>query len=688
MTFALAAQPVELSLEHKRLLWAAAIVVGATLPHWQMLSPWIPVLLCVSVAWRLAVTFYGWPTLSRIVRLPLSVSAFLAVLFQYRTLNGIEAGSALLVVMVALKVLESRSRRDQLVLIMICYFLMFAGLLADRGPLTAAYTVVLVWLATVALIQIGRRGPLLPYRATGLFSGRLLLHAIPIMVVLFVLFPRLPGPLWGIPGSTSSGATGLNDTMSPGDITNLALSDEVAFRVEFDGRPPRAGDLYWRGPSLAGFNGRTWSMEQGTRRGERVAATIEYRGEPTSYRVTLEPNGRNWAFALDMPREWSGDASLRMGSDYQLGTFFGAPRPRRLDYRVSSHVDYRAREPLNEGERRMFRALPQGSNPRARELAKSWLADGATGTAIVDRAMDYLRSQPFAYTLTPPALGAQPVDEFLFETREGFCEHYSSALTFLLRAAGLPARVVMGYQGGELNTLGGYYIVRQTDAHAWTEVWLEDEGWIRVDGVAAVAPERVALGFDGLRSGGATEAAAALRARWSRPIALLLDAVNTRWQAWIVGYGPQLQRSLLESLGFTNLRRSQRSAVLLGLAVVTTMTLLIALRAYLSWRQRQRAQVDAAALCFAAFVRALTRLDVPARAPTEGPRSYAERAAGVLPHAAARIHAVVDLYLRARYEPDADGGALAALAAAVAAFRGAGISRAHAAALDSRVVKN
>jgi protein-glutamine gamma-glutamyltransferase len=674
MTFALATQVPELSLESKRLLWTTAIVVGTSLPHWPSLSPWIPALLLAAIAWRLGVAFFDWPPASRFVRLPLSLIAFLSVLFQYRTLNGVEAGSALLVVMIAMKVLESRSQRDQLVLIMICYFLMFAGLLADRGPLTAAYTVVLVWLTTVAMIQIGRRGELLPYRATGLFSGRLLLHAMPVMVALFILFPRLPGPLWAIPGSTSSGATGLNDTMSPGDITNLALSDEVAFRVEFEGRPPRAGYLYWRGPSLADFDGRTWSISQGMYRGERVAATIEYRGEPTSYHVTLEPNGRNWAFALDMPREWSGDTSLRMGSDYQLGTFFGGPRPRHLDYRVTSHVDYRAREPLTEGQRNAFRALPEGSNPRARALAESWLADSPSGATIVDRAMQYLRSQPFAYTLTPPALGAQPVDEFLFETREGFCEHYASALTFLLRAAGLPARVVLGYQGGELNALGGYYIIRQTDAHAWTEVWLEDEGWIRVDGVAAVAPERVAFGSDGFGSGGVTAAAAALRARWSRPIALLWDAVNTRWQSWIVGYGPELQRSLLESLGFTSLRRAQRSAVLLGLAVVATLTLLIGLSAYLSWRRRQRSGIDAAALCFARFVRQLRRLDVPARAPTEGPRAYAERAAVSLPHAAAPIRAVADLYLRARYEPDADGAALAALVAAVAAFRGAGFS--------------
>jgi transglutaminase-like putative cysteine protease len=457
--------------------------------------------------------------------------------------------------------------------------------------------------------------------------------------------------------------------MSPGDITNLGLSDEIAFRVEFEGRPPRADALYWRGPSLTNFNGRTWSMLQGTRRGERVADSIEYRGTPTSYRVMLDTNGRNWAFALDMPESWSGDNSLRMGSDYQLGTFFGAPRGRRLDYRVTSYIDYRAREPLTANELTTFRALPADSSPRARALAASWITDAPSGREIVNRAVEYLRSQQFAYTLTPPALGAQPVDEFLFETREGFCEHYASALTVLLRAAGLPARVVMGYQGGELNSIGGYYIIRQSDAHAWTEVWLEDEGWIRVDGVAAVAPERVALGSRGFGGGAATIVATALRTRWLREAALLWDTVNMRWQTWVIGYGPELQRALLERLGFENLRRAQRSAVLLALTVAATVVCLVCLAALLSWRARRRVASDAAAACFAAFARRLTRLRVPERAAGEGPRAYAERAAAALPRAAAEIRAVAELYLRARYEPDTDGAALAALEAQVAAFR-------------------
>jgi len=671
MSAALMARRADLSLETKRLSWTAAVVVAASLPHWPTLSAWMPVLLLAATAWRFGIALLRWPEPPRIVHRVLAVAALVGVLTQYRTLNGVEAGSALLVVMVALKFLESRNQRDQLVLIMISYFLLFASLLTDRGPLAAAYVLVLVWLTTVALIQIGRRGELLPYRATGLLSGRLLLHALPVMAALFVLFPRLPGPLWALPGSTSSGATGLDDTMSPGDITNLGLSDEIAFRVEFESTAPRANDLYWRGPSLANFNGRTWSMLQGMRRGERVADTVEYFGEPTTYRVMLEPNPRNWAFALDMPREWSGDRALRMGSDYQLGYYFGAPSSRRLDYRVTSHVDYRAREPLTARDIGVFRALPPDGNPRARALAESWLGDGPSADTIVERAMNYLRSQPFQYTLTPPPLGAHAVDEFLFETREGFCEHYASALTFLLRAAGLPARVVMGYQGGELNGLGGYYIIRQSDAHAWTEVWLEDEGWTRVDGVAAVAPERVALGIGRYAAQGSAASAAALRDSFGRRAALFWDAVNIRWETWVIGYGPELQRALLSSLGFDNLRRAQRFAVLLGLTVVATVVLAAALSFYLSWRHRRRAPLDVAARCFAEFVRKLERLDVPARAPTEGPRGYAERAAAALPALAAPIRSIADLYLRARYEPDAGGAALAELARSIAAFRAA-----------------
>ena len=544
------------------------------------------------------------------------------MLAQFGTINGVEAGSALLVVMMALKFLESQNQRDQLVLIMISYFLMFASLLTERSPFAVGYLLAMVWIATVGLLQLGRHGPLLAATTTAALAGRLLLQALPIMLLLFVLFPRLPGPLWGVPGSLSSATSGLSDSMSPGDITNLGLSDEVVFRVEFGSRTPDPSQLYWRGPALSRFDGKTWTMSPGIRLGQSVAATVEHRGEPFEYRMMLEPNGRNWAFALEMPASWSGPRNLVMNSDYQLGLFYGGPRVSRLDYRATSYPAYSAREPLTESQRVAFRRLPPDSSPRTRELVASWLEDDPTPSAIIERGMDYLRGQEFFYTLTPPPLGEQPVDEFLFDTREGFCEHYASAFAVMMRAAGLPARVVLGYQGGELNRLSRYYIVRQADAHAWTEVWLEDRGWLRVDPVSAVAPGRVALSswrtsFDFGRGAGVQTAFPG--ANWLREAALLWDATNYYWNAWVIGYGPDVQRALLDLLGF-EASRTERASILLILVVAVTLAASLALSVYLAWCYRPRAGADPAARCFAAFCRRLRQRKVPAVRAERGAR--------------------------------------------------------------------
>jgi transglutaminase-like putative cysteine protease len=550
----------------------------------------------------------------------------------------------------------------------IAYFLLFAALLYERSLFAAVYLLGLVWITTVGLLQLGRRGRLLPNGLTAKVAGRLLLHALPIMLVLFLLFPRLPGPLWGIPPDSSSGTSGLSEEMSPGDITRLGLSEEVAFRVEFLTRPPRARDLYWRGPVLADFNGRTWSRDQ--RRRSRLVETLELEGESIDYRVMLEASGQRWVLALDMPARWSSTPNLVMGSDYQLRVPFGGQMRSRLEYRVSSHTDYRAREPLSEREREQFRYLPDGSNPRTRALAASWLRDGPSPDETIERALDYLRSEPFFYTLTPPALGNHTADEFLFDTRRGFCEHYASAFAVMMRAAGLPARIVTGYQGGELNTVGDYYIIRQSDAHAWTEVWLEDRGWVRVDPTAAVAPQRIALGSSRNALSGALVPGTLIgRLAWVRDALLVWDAANTYWTQWVVGYGPALQRDLLQALGFDASRWSRRWPVLLGLAMAATVAVSVALAVYLGWAERRRARVDPAARHFEVFCRRLAALDVAPRAPGEGPLAYARRAQHLLPRVAGDIEQIVTTYLQARYEPDVEQAALERLRRSVAGFR-------------------
>lgn len=648
----------------ERLLWTAAIIVGASLPHWSHMPLWVPVLLIVCVAWRLAGQTLGWTLPNRTLRLALALLAFLGVFMEYRTINGLTAGSTLLVVMVALKFLESSTQRDQLVLMMLSYFLVFAGLLYQQSsPLIGAYLLGFVWITTVGLLQLARRGPLLGNRRSAKLAGRLLLQSVPIMLALFLFFPRLPGPLWAIPSSGGSATTGLSDTMSPGDITALGLSDEVAFRVQFFGRVPPADELYWRGPVLSEFDGRAWKRWRGMRR--PAAHTIRYIGGKTRYRVMLEPTGKRWAFALDMPREWTSERGIGMTGDYQLGFFGFRPPAGVVDYTVTSYTGYRALEPLSRFDRARYLALPPGSNPRTRAMIAKWLADDPTPAAVIKRALNLFHASKFYYTLTPPPLGRNAVDDFLFKTREGFCEHYASAFAVMMRAAGLPARVVTGYQGGELNRFGNYYIVRQSDAHAWTEVWLPGKGWVRIDPTAAVAQQRIEMGSPlGALSGETLPGSAFSRLPWVRTALLAWDAADTYWSNWVLGYGPQLQHALLRSLG---LQQSNLLNLLL-LCLLSTGALVIALAAYLGWRSSERRAKDPAARCFARFASKLSRARVPPRRPGEGPAAYVARARALIPGAGHEIQSVLGSYLAARYEPDPGGRQLARLRRLVRRF--------------------
>jgi len=650
-----------------RLNWTAGIVVGASLPHWSRLPIWMPVLLLACVTWRYAARLLRWPLPGRWPMRLLTVGAFGAVLIEFRTINGLTPGTALLIVMISLKFLEARTQRDQILLTVIAYFLVFAQALAGGQLYTGIYLLGFAWLTTIALLQVGRQGALLPNLVTARLAARLLLPALPVMVVLFALFPRMPGPIWSLPGDNTSGVTGLSGSMSPGDITNLGLSDEIAFRVRFAGPAPAASELYWRGPVLTNFDGRTWRRPQGQR--GSVADTVEGIGDQSDYRVTLEPGSRGYAFALEMPTSWSTDdrrQSVRMNSEYQLG--IGPPdiANGRVSYNVTSFAQFRAREQLSRADIVRLTQLPPEGNPKTRALVASLQADAPDSGTLVERALDVFRDDGFFYTLTPPALGEDTADEFIFDTKEGFCEHYASAFAIMMRMAGLPARVVTGYQGGDLNEYGDYYIVRQSNAHAWTEVWTPEDGWIRVDPISAVAPERIALGATGRSIAGASTIASRIgRLTLLRQASLAWDAVNTFWNDWVVGYGPALQRSFLEWLGFERPRWRQ----MLGLTVFAIIVLMLALAAVLGFRTRHTAAPDPASRLFARFMRELARYEIPPMSAGETATDYATRAATRLPAAETTIRSIATSYLEARYDPDCDGAGLARLESEVRAFR-------------------
>lgn len=484
----------------------------------------------------------------------------------------------------------------------------------------------------------------------------MILYAAPLAVAMWIFFPRISTPFWAVPIDTGAGVSGLSDTMSPGDISSLSLSNKVAFRVNFYSDVPAPRDRYWRAMVLHNFNGRSWSGGDSIP-DLRADEKIQVLGEPVRYQVTMEATHQHWLPALDVPRTWDLSNTF-MGRMLELARVY--PVDQRLAYTVESYTDYRANPASGQTARDWYLHLPTNSNPRAVELARQMRADAGSDRAYIEAILDKFHNEEFYYTLEPPPLGTNPVDRFLFDTQEGFCEHYASAFAVMMRSVDIPARVVLGYQGGEFNTMGEYLIVRQSDAHAWTEVWFEDLGWRRVDPTAAVAPERIEVGFtDSLFDGmGATWGLAAPSALLHE-ITLAWDALNAGWNEWVLGYGPDKQNSFMEMLGMDD--PSWRKMMITLVLLVVALTLIIS--ALLIYRYRPPPK-DRATILYTRFVRK-TGLK---SGVGETPDAFAARATRHSTVDESLIRSVTSNYLHARYGAP-DPQALSRLASDVSAIR-------------------
>jgi transglutaminase-like putative cysteine protease len=490
-----------------------------------------------------------------------------------------------------------------------------------------------------------RRERLLSLRGSAALCARLTLQALPLAAVLFLLFPRIPGPFWALPAAEQTGLSGLAEEIRPGDITALSLSDEVAFRVRFEGKVPPAESLYWRGPVLERFDGRTWSAVPVSPR-NRASPAFSRIGPEFGYQVVLEPQGQRWLLALETPVSWSVPrASLGPG----LQLLSAEPFWERLSYRARSVANGLGASDAGELALAQNLRLPAGRNPRAVGLARELRRESPDDRAFLSRALRLFRDENFSYSLSPPPLGTQPVDDFLFSTREGFCEHFASSFAVLARAGGLPARVVVGYQGGERNPFGDYWIVRQANAHAWVEVWL-DGAWQRVDPTAAVAPERIERGIDSTMAGSPRVSERLWRSNlFVNRLVLSWDAVNAAWDRWVLAYGPDMQEDLLLALGFEVPRTIQLAGLAGSASVICLAVMAFALR------HRRRLRSDPGARLYATLCRRLATIVRP-RGPAETAAHYAEAVASARPDLAAGIRAMTELYLRLRYGgvPDPD----------------------------------
>ncbi len=624
-------------LSRHNLGWLLASLVMAVAPHVPRLPPWVSVLFAAIALWRLDIARRRRPLPGKGPLLLLTALTAGGIYMSYGTLFGRNAGVAMLTAMLVLKLMEARTLRDCMVVVFIAYFLVITNFLFSQSVPTALYLLAVVLAITAALIGLNHPRGALRWAVRLRLAAALLLQAVPAMVLLFVLFPRVPGPLWGLPRDAFGGRSGLSDTMSPGSISRLGLSDEVAFRVKFAGDVPRPSELYWRGPVLWDFNGRTWSAGKPV-----VAEGLGFTGfgAPLRYVVTLEPDDQRWLFAIDLPASTPPGASVT--ADYQL--LAAQPVRQRLRYGVTSYPAYRTPLRLSASDRARALRLPRQGNPRALQLAARWRAQSRSDEEIVSKALAMFHDAPFFYTLNPPLLGANPVDGFLFGSRSGFCEHYAGSFAFLMRAAGIPARVVTGYQGGEINPLGGYLIVRQADAHAWVEVWLKGRGWVRVDPTAAVAPQRVESGIaTALPASDIIPGLLSERTPWLRELRMSWDAVNNGWNQWILGYNQQRQLVLLSRLW-------QRPASWqeLGLTLAAAMgALLLGLGGLTLWRTRVGRETGISAI-YGKFCTKTARLGMKRR-PSEGPADFARRIARRRPDLAEQAALISGLYIRLRY---------------------------------------
>lgn len=648
------------------LLTVVAAGAIAVAPHALELPAWVPAVFAAGAFWRLAADRWPLMRVGRLVRLLLVVLVTAATWQQHHSFLGRDPGLTLLIGLLGLKFLEMRGVRDCRVSVFLFYLVTLGSFLYEQTLALGLYAAGAVWVSTITLVRLAQPQGL-AWHANLRLSATMLAQAVPLMLIVYVLFPRLPGALWALPGERSAAFAGLTDNMEPGSVNQLRDSGEVAFRVTFDGKVPGARDLYWRALVLWETDGRAW-----TRGREALRRSGEFTpvGEPYTYEIVQEPSQRTWAMALDLPRAIPRFAQVRSGFTFE----FREPPVERRRYSVTSYARYRTGA-LDDAERTAALQLPATLSPRVRALAGGWARSQVTPGGIVAAALEKFRREEFRYTLTPPLLGGDPVDEFLFESRRGYCEHYASAFVTLMRAAGVPARAVLGYQGGEYNGAGNYFIVRQSDAHAWAEVWMEPNGWTRVDPTAAVAPERVEYGMDALRRLAATGTAfgtvpvgdllsrieIGLGERAWIYTRLYWDLANISWYRWVANYDRERQQQLFQRLGLDALPR-----IALALGALAAIAALLA--AYALWRRYERPRVDPVQRLYLRFCRKLARAGMP-RAPHEGARAFGERCAKRRPELADSVRRITEDYERLRYGPVGAAGEMTRLRRNVAALR-------------------
>jgi protein-glutamine gamma-glutamyltransferase len=656
------------------LLWMAAALLFTLPPFFESLAIWVPWLFLLSLALKFWMEPRGYRLRSVVLKLLIVATALTAVFISYGSVRGIEAGISLLVVLMSLKILEAHTAREFRVMVIIGWVLCLCGFFLSQDFATALCLLTAFSLLVVALIQFHRGaspGAIWPPLST---TCKLLLQAAPLVVLFFLLFPRInAGFRFELRGMRSAN-TGFSDRLSPGSIAALANSSEVAFRAEFPGNNLRpSGPMYWRGIVMWRCNGMEWQAPYAPRSKSPSSAFANTgsgglpvqspNGKEIQQRITLAPHGARWMFALDRPIKTPPGAMLAQGDC--LSSVQPIRKARRYEV-VSSEL---SGNEITARERAKALEVPASISPAVRDLVHSWTVQNPEPRGVINSAFQFFRTQGFLYSLTPGE--DEDLEEFLFRRRVGFCEHYAASFATLMRLAGIPARVVVGYLGGEYNDLGHFFLVRQADAHAWCEVWLPEKGWTRVDPTAAVAPGRASLDFTSFletriaseQMGARSNALIAqlLRSAVFTNVRFIWQTLSYEWDTRLLAFDADVQEVLLTSMGI-----SSRGPFPLLIEILIVVIALLAM--YSAWMQlRTRSRVDRVKALYEYFCRKTARLGLP-RDPCEGPLDFARRAAESLPNDSNRIRQIADTYILLRYAPQPAPGVLDRFAKEVNAF--------------------
>jgi len=614
------------------LFWLFISQLLVFIPHFSRMPWWVAVLLIACMGWRIQVFRGVWSFPKRSVKTGITLLAGVLILIGFPSLISLEIMVGTLFVAYALKLLEMYKKRDVLVMIYLSFFLIMTHFIFNQEIVLALYDVLVVTVLLSCLTSLYQEDEFqLKQEFKKTFS--LVLQAVPLMIVMFLVLPRLPS-FWNMPLQKNVPKTGVGDIMSPGDFTRLTRDSSTVFRVNFEGDIPEQKDLYWRGLVFSHFDGRNWepsgtqinyksflwhegNQAQFLRRYKNAGRIID--GEPLDYDIIMEPSGNHWLYGLNKALPKTSNIALSNTSTLVNKT----PVKNRFQYHVRSYPETADATPLNDLQYRVETSLPADVNPRSKEIAKQWFKQSASAEEYINRLLSEF-NQNFFYTLSPPKLGKHTVDEFMFDTKRGFCEHFASSFVFMLRTVGIPARVVVGYQGGEINEYENYLIVRQYDAHAWAEVWIENKGWVRYDPTFAVAPERVLDGFRGLfeSSDELNLSVFSLESfrRFSFVNELLkqADSINYLWARWVLGYDATMQKQILDKW----LQSYSMKQILLILTSIVAL-ILIAVCLIIFWRERDTS-TDPAVRLFNQFKKRLLKKGIELQPGTPPQKFIAE----------------------------------------------------------------